>query len=114
MSHLTFITQNSNKVNSHILLSTAIGDYEIHRKKGYSLIDNKSLPAVKVVNRSAILLLIIPIVIIDDFEQIEILDIIYNEPVHFVKSKTTNFNIHRLLRLNEIIWMMENDPMMSM
>ena len=52
--------------------------------------------------------------IINDFEQLEILDIIDNEPVNFVRSKTTNFNIHRLLKLTIIIWIMENDPMMSL
>lgn len=87
MGHFTFITQNSSKLNSHILLSTAMGDYAIHRKKGYSLIDNKSFPAVEVVNRSAILLLIISIVIIDDFEQFEILEIVDKEPVNFVDRK---------------------------
>lgn len=69
MGHFAFITHNSSKENSHMLLSTAIGNYEFPRKKGYSLKKRISLPSVEVVNRSAILLLIIPIVIIDDFEQ---------------------------------------------
>lgn len=68
-----------------MFLSTSMGVHEIPRKKGYSLIDNNSLPSVEVGNRSAILLLLIPIVIIDDFEQFEILDIIDNEPVNFVR-----------------------------